>query len=110
MSIEGLEMELARIQSRIDSMVSARDKIKRKLGRVASLKFIEEHSLTKSQVQSRDEDGVPYFDTVFDFGDWLVENTDKKWLCWNGLIYESSEIVAKRMARDAMGCYRHLPD
>ena len=110
MSVEGLEVELARIQSRIDSMVSAMDKIKPKLAKKKSLKFIEENCLTKRHVQSRDGEGVPYFNTIFGFGDWVVENTDKKWLCWNGLIYESSEIVAKRMARDAMGCYRHLPD
>ena len=85
------------------------DKIKRKLAKKKSLKFIEENCLTKSQVQRCDDEGVPYFDDVYSFGEWVVENTDKAWLCWNGLIYESSEIVAKRMARDAFGCYRDLP-
>lgn len=78
-------------------------RLKRALQKAESLEFIRVNKITKSSVQLSDGEDLPWMGDVWQFGKWLKDNSDKPWCAWNGLIYQSSEIINGRMSRDAVG-------
>ena len=108
MTIETLEKEIEDLELKMQPLRSLKAKRERQLNTEKSKKFIADNSITKSKVQRSDGDGVPYHGDVYNFGKWMVTNSTKAWCCWNGRLYESQEIVAGRMARDAIGMYEDL--
>ena len=108
-------MTSTQIQDELDGL---RAEIKPTLARIAELErslrdtrsreWIAEHGVTRADVQPSSGEDVPYFGTVLQMGEWLrTQDNPKPWTEWNGLIYSTAELIAGRMAREALGRYEH---
>ena len=109
MSIESLEQEIKYIQSEIQPLIDIISKRRWQLATMKSVQFIKENRITKDKVQRCDDEGDPWFNDIYSFGSWMDEsNSNKHWCCWNGSLYESSEIISGRMMKDPIGRYEDV--
>lgn len=73
-----------------------------------SREFIAAHGITLDQVEeSQDLGDKKWFDTAWDFGDWLKGHSKKPWAAWNGIIYRASDLINHRMP-EMPGRMEHL--
>ena len=109
MGIENLEKKMEEIQLEINPLLESKHKLSLAIAKMKSVQFIKENGITKDQVQRCDDEGVPWFNDIYSFGSWMHESGSRKpWCCWNGAIYESSEIISGRMMRDPVGRYEDI--
>ena len=109
MSIESLEKKIKELQSEIKPLQDIHSHLMRQLDTMKSVQFIKENRITKDKVQRCDDEGGPWFDDIYSFGSWMDEsNSNKHWCCWNGSLYESSEIISGRMMKDPIGRYEDV--
>ena len=109
MDIEELERELSRLNSEIEPLVELRGKLTRQRDTQKSIDFIAENKITRDQVQCPYDDGLPYFEDAYSFGDWLYCNTTKPWCLWNGYLYEREGFATGRLPFVSPGRYKDLP-
>ncbi len=110
-------MNTSEIEERIDSINALTDPLLKEkwelthlLDRTKSKEFIRVNGIKKIDVQTSDDEDLPWFGYIGDFGRWLENNTDKEWCCWNGTIYMTSEIIAGRMSYDPCAFYEDLEE
>ena len=108
MNLSDIQKEISALEYELGSVENKRDELKTKLSKAKSQAFITSNQITKDQVEHSSGDGKPWFGEIRRFAHWLEANSDKPWCEWNGLIYQTSEIVAGRMAREATGRYQDL--
>ena len=109
MDIERIEKHIDLIDEEIELLLERAAPLKRHLAKAKSIKFIEENKITRDQVQRHDEYAMPCIRNVWTFAKWMEENSNKKWFCWNEILYRSSEIIAGRMDHNAVGRFEDLP-
>ena len=110
MDIESLEKKKEEIKLEIQPLLDLSNKLRRQIATAKSVKFIRDNEIVRSQVQLCSGEDVPYFNDVYSFGAWMRKNSTKPWLCWNGCIYESSEIISGRMMREPLGRYEDITE
>ena len=110
MVVERLEKRLKEVELELNSLLGLKNNLSEQLATVKSVQFIVKNRITKSQVQRCDDEEVPYFNDIYGFSDWMRINSVKTWCCWNGSLYETSEIAMGRMARTPIGRYEDVPE
>ena len=108
MSIGSLEEDIDNINQAMKPLIELKARRIMKLRTEKSKLFIELNSIRKESVQRCDEENMPWFWNINDFGEWLDSNSTKPWCCWNGCLYRTSEIVGGRMDCNATGMYEDL--
>ena len=109
MVAERLEKRLKEVELELNSLLGLKDNLTHELATVKSVQFIVKNRITKSQVQIFDYP-VPCFSSVYNFGEWVYNNTDKAWCCWNGALYEAKELAEDRMLLPPVGRYEDVPE
>lgn len=108
MNIDKLTQELEETKSEINILMRKQSSIAGQIAVLKSQKFIFENSITRYQVQCSEGGNIPFFNTIYQFGHWLRDNSNKPWCCFNGTLYKSQEIIEGRMDRNAVGRYKDL--
>lgn len=108
MDIDSLEKEIKELDEKIKPLIELKSKRVSQLDKEKSKMFIKLNKITKDCVQHCDDEGVPYFGHIKDFGHWLSTNTSKPWCSWNGCLYQTQEIIAGRMEYNPLGRYEDL--
>jgi len=81
---------LKEIEELISSLNAERFTITEKIAECKSKLFISENNLNKSDVQRYDDEGMIWWNDVFEFLKWVNKNSKKEYFCWNGLVYKVS--------------------
>jgi hypothetical protein len=96
-------MKSQEIQTQLDAvraeLLPLREKeqvLARELGRAKSVEFIAANAVTRADVESPDGHGQ-WFNTIWQFADWMRTNSNKNWAEWNTIIYRTSDLLAGRM-------------
>lgn len=78
----------------LQDMIAQRDQLSRKIAAEERRQreeryrtLIALHNITLDQVQDRDEEGVPFFGSVFEFDKWCDQNSKKRFRSWNTGVY-----------------------
>ena len=104
-----LKSLIAEVDEEMRPLLEMKASLSRQLMKAESEDFIRANKITKSNVQHCDGDDLPRFGIIYKFGEWCEKFSDKPWCCWNGALYQTSEIIRGRIARDAPGRYEDLP-
>ena len=108
MDIDNINDEIELIKNTIEPL---RDKMTKLISikkELESKNFIKENQITVEQVERCDGINKPYFEHIKEFESWLLENSKKKWVEWNGMLYLRSEIIAGKINPNAKGRYEDL--
>jgi len=108
--VKELELKVKGLESTVKTLNSEKSRIQNTIDkRRSSIVFIKENNITKSNTEHSDtEDGL-WFGHFSKFGEWLENNSKKKWCEWNGVIYLTSDIVSGVFERTD-GHYGDLED
>lgn len=97
MSITGLEIKIDGLAKQIVPLNAALRIAESQLKALKAQRWIAANNVTRDQVEMSDKDDHPYFGTASDFGEWMKENSHKRFYEWNTQIYFVSELHAGRM-------------
>lgn len=100
-SIDELSIELAAIREKENDLV-------RRIEKAKSIAFIQENNITKDMVVDYDDKSVPHFYHIRVFAYWLKDNSGKPWLCWNGFLYKTSEVLNDKVYLNSIARYEDL--
>lgn len=92
-----LRATLRVIDARMAPLIEWRDKTQRELARAESLEFIRDNRIRRSDVETTDGPGKPWFGGIHTFVEWLRENSTLPYAEWNGRIYSREDLIANRM-------------
>lgn len=94
MDIESIDLaleELELIQNVVNSRIAKLEEDRRSM---RSRQFIGKHLITTNDIQFSEGDGVPRFNDVFGFGEWMKEKgCQKRFYEWNTMICVTSELM-----------------
>jgi len=110
MSIQAIEAELQSIDDQMRPLRARAATLKNELRRLRSLAFIEANNVTIDDVELSSGDGKPWFGHINSFAAWLRQNSTRRFCEWNGQLYFTAEIIARRMDPNAMGRMAELND
>ena len=82
--------ELTAAQNRFHKVESRRRK-------VLAAEWVVANTFTLDEIEMSDGDNKPWFGHIKTFGEWLSENSNKRFAEWNGRIYFTSELAAGRL-------------
>lgn len=105
---ERLEAEARALQAQIQPLLQRRDNVQARLREARSREWIAAHGVTANDVQMSSGPDLPWFGTVWLFGDWLRKQAaQKRYAEWNGRIFHASDLMAHAMP-DMPGHVEHL--
>ena len=105
-----IERELKQIQLQIDPLAERSDRLNREIQRLRSLEFITLNHVRKEDIEMSIGDGKPWFNTIWDFAEWLKLNSTKRFCEWNERIYFMAQIINGSMSHgETPGTIRELP-
>jgi hypothetical protein len=104
-----LARDIAALKAEIQPLQDRLNKLARQKRDADSRDFIAANRITRDDVEMSSGDKKPWFGTVWEFGEWLTENSKKVWAEWNGRIYHAADLVNGRMP-DMPGEVDHLPN
>lgn len=107
LSKQELEEAINIIDAKLNGLQKERHYLNNLLTTLKSKEFIELNQITKDGVIHSDGKDVPHFHTVYKFGKWLSDNSDKHWTEWNGRIYLTADLIKGKMP-DTPGLYEDL--
>lgn len=94
--IATLEKQIAQIDEEFSSLQKRRDSARRELEQLRSRAYIAKHKIQLKDVQLSHGSDMPWFGHVADFISWMrVEKVDKRWAEWNGLIYNTKDLLQR---------------
>lgn len=108
-----LARELADLESKLKPLLDLHRTMLEKQQQhreMLSREFIAANRITRDQIETSNGDGKPWFNTVYEFGDWLASNSTKRWAEWNGRIYHAADLVSGMVPADMPGKMEHLPN
>ena len=93
-NIKHLELQLEFIQEEISSLSARARYIKEEIRKKNARRTIDEYDLTIEDVEVYDDGEKPWFNAVFEFGAWMVENNIKNpFYSWCGAIYKTRDLL-----------------
>jgi hypothetical protein len=100
--LENLRSERDRINRRIADLENAERDAK-------SIEFVRVNQITADDVQSSDDDGVPWATSCYEFGRWLSQaGCRKRYAEWNGQLCYAADLMAG-FFRPTVGLAEHVP-
>ena len=94
---DSLARGIAALEAEIQPLSDRLQKLKRQKREVDSRDFIAANRITRDDVEMSSGEKKPWFETVWEFGEWLAGNSKKVWAEWNGTIYHAADLVNGRM-------------
>lgn len=104
--IDRLEAE---IEAKIAHLLTHKEGLLCDLREALSREWVAANGVTMKDVQLSSGDGVPWFDHIQDYANWLAENSTRRWAEWNGRLYYAAELMAGKMHPNAAGLIEHVP-
>lgn len=108
MKSDTLKVEIDALKAELNPLQVRLARLERDHRDALSREFIAAQGITRDQVETSEKcESKPWFDHIADFVDWLKWHPGKPWAEWNGMLYETSELMAGRMT-DTPARYEHL--
>ena len=102
------DQALTELEEKLKPMLTRRARLRVSLRQAKSTEFILANNITREDVEMSRGDGVPWFYDFDAFGQWLRDNSIKKWAEWNGRIFLRDDVVNGEF-KDVPGMVDSLP-
>ena len=90
--------EIDALTAQIQPLAQELERLVQKKRSEDSLEFIRVNRITKDDVWTREAQGTPFFNTVWQFANYLKTKTEqRRFTEWNDIIYFTSDLMAGRM-------------
>jgi len=93
-----IEEKLAKLQAAVAPMNEEIEVLSRALGDAKSREWIAFNGVTRSMVCDPNGKGMPYFNTVGEFAQWLLRKENRPpYAAWNDRIFPMEDILTRRL-------------